>query len=156
MAIPKRSAGILLYRRSSGVLEVFLVHPGGPFFVTKDEGYWSIPKGEYDDSEDPLVAARREFEEETGFPLDGEFHALAPIRQKSGKLVTAWAVEGDCDPARLNSNLFTMEWPPGSGKQRQFPEVDRGQWFSLSAARQKINPAQVALLDELERAGFRR
>jgi predicted NUDIX family NTP pyrophosphohydrolase len=151
VARSNRSAGLLLYRRREGRLEVFLIHPGGPLFAKKDAGFWSIPKGEYEEDEPPLEAARREFEEETGFRPEGEFLPLAPIRQKSGKLVTAWAVEGDADPAALHSNTFLLEWPPGSGARREFPEVDRGDWFSLPAAREKINPAQIPLLDELER-----
>lgn len=150
MPSAKKSAGILLYRRTGGVLEVFLIHPGGPLFAKRDLGSWSVPKGEYDEGEEPLAAARREFEEETGFPVGGNFIPLSPIRQKSGKVVTAWAVEGDFDPSQLQSNLFTLEWPPGSGKQRHFPEVDRGDWFPLPAARSKINPAQIPLLDQLE------
>ena len=140
-----------MYRRREGRLEVFLVHPGGPLFAKKDSGFWSIPKGEYGEGEPPLDAARREFEEETGFRAEGRFLPLAPVRQKSGKLVTAWAMEGDADPAGMRSNSFSMEWPPGSGRLRAFPEVDRGEWFALAAARDKINPAQAGLLDELEK-----
>ena len=151
MARSNRSAGLLLYRRREGRLEVFLIHPGGPLFVKKDAGFWSIPKGEYESDEPPLEAARREFEEETGFRAEGQFLLLTPIRQKSGKLVTAWAVEGDADPAALRSNTFQLEWPPGSGVRREYPEVDRGDWFALPAARGKINAAQIPLLDELER-----
>ena len=151
MARSNRSAGLLLYRRREGRLEVFLIHPGGPLFARKDDGFWSIPKGEYEPDESPLEAARREFEEETGFGAEGRFLPLAPIRQKSGKLVTAWAVEGDADPAALRSNTFLLEWPPGSGVRREFPEVDRGGWFTPPAAREKINAAQIPLLDELER-----
>ena len=145
----KRSAGILLYRKRGDSLEVFLAHPGGPFWARKDLGAWTIPKGEIDDGEDPLAAARREFEEEIGVAIDGEFRELKPIRQKGGKLVLAWAVEGDCDPAALRSNLFSMEWPPKSGKQAEFPEVDRAAWFSLREARARILPSQLPLLDEL-------
>lgn len=130
---------------------MFLIHPGGPLFARKDEGFWSIPKGEYQPDEPPLEAARREFEEETGFRVEGAYLPLTPVRLKSGKLVTAWAVEGDVDAAALRSNLFRMEWPPGSGSTREFPEADRGAWFPLDQARAKIGPAQVALLDELER-----
>ncbi|TSJ39765.1 NUDIX domain-containing protein [Mucilaginibacter corticis] len=145
-----QSAGILLYRNNNARLEVFLVHPGGPFFKNKDEGAWSIPKGEFLDDEDPLLAARREFLEETGQKLvSDKFIALSPIRQKSGKTVVAWAVEGDIDPVAIVSNLFEIEWPPKSGKQASFPEVDRGGWFSFDEAKIKINPAQVALIDEL-------
>jgi predicted NUDIX family NTP pyrophosphohydrolase len=151
VARSNRSAGLLLYRRREGRLEVFLIHPGGPLFARKDEGFWSIPKGEYQPDEPPLEAARREFEEETGFRVEGAYLPLTPVRLKSGKLVTAWAVEGDVDAAALRSNLFRMEWPPGSGSTREFPEADRGAWFPLDQARAKIGPAQVALLDELER-----
>ncbi|WP_186292713.1 NUDIX domain-containing protein [Mucilaginibacter corticis] len=150
MHISNQSAGILLYRNNNARLEVFLVHPGGPFFKNKDEGAWSIPKGEFLDDEDPLLAARREFLEETGQKLvSDKFIALSPIRQKSGKTVVAWAVEGDIDPVAIVSNLFEIEWPPKSGKQASFPEVDRGGWFSFDEAKIKINPAQVALIDEL-------
>jgi len=129
--------------------EVFLVHPGGPFWAGKDEGAWSIPKGEYDPGEDPLEAAKREFQEETGFGVKGEFLPLAPRKQPSGKIISAWAVEGDCDPSALRSNLFSMEWPPRSGKQQEFPEVDRAGWFSIPAARGKILKGQIPFLDEL-------
>ena len=143
----KRSAGILLFRRKDE-LEVFLVHPGGPFWAKRDEGAWSIPKGEFAD-EDPLEAARREFEEETGQAIDGEFVLLTPIVQKGGKEVHAWAVEGDIDPAIVKSNLIEVEWPPKSGKRLMIPEVDQGAWFTVSAAKHKINPAQVSIIDEL-------
>jgi predicted NUDIX family NTP pyrophosphohydrolase len=144
---PSRSAGILLYRRKPS-LEVFLVHPGGPFWAKKDA--WSIPKGEYADDEEPLAAARREFEEETGAPIDGEFLALGRIRQPSGKQVMAWAVEGDFDPAKLVSNTCMVVWPPRSGKEIEIPEVDRGAWFSVDAARKRIFRGQGTLLDRLE------
>jgi predicted NUDIX family NTP pyrophosphohydrolase len=146
--VAKTSAGLLLFRRN-GNLEVLLVHPGGPLWAKKDEGAWSIPKGEIEPGEDPLAAARREFEEELGSPVTGEFIALAPIRQASGKLVHAWAVEGDFDPATLTGGTFSMEWPPRSGRQQQFPEVDRAEWFTIDDAKRKINKAQTALLDEL-------
>lgn len=146
----KTSAGILLYRRQPR-LEVFLVHPGGPFWAKKDLGAWSIPKGELSEGEAPLPAAIREFGEETGFSVDGDFRALAPLRQKSGKTVLAWAVEGDCDPALLQSNLFSMEWPPKSGRQQQFPEVDRGAWFSIDEARTRIIAGQAGFLEDLLR-----
>jgi predicted NUDIX family NTP pyrophosphohydrolase len=150
-----RSAGILLYRRLGGRSEVLLVHPGGPFWSRRDEGAWSIPKGEYEDGEDPLEAAQREFEEELGRAApDGEPLDLGEIRQKSGKLVHAWALEGDLDPDEITSNTFTLEWPPRSGRMREFPEVDRAGWFTLEHARDKLNPAQVALLERLaERTG---
>lgn len=146
----KTSAGILLYRRQPE-LEVFLVHPGGPFWAKKDLGAWSIPKGELGEDEEPLAAAIREFTEETGFSVDGDFRALSPLRQKSDKTIRAWAVAGDCDPALLRSNLFSMEWPPKSGKQQQFPEVDRGAWFGIDEARTRIIGGQAAFLDELLR-----
>lgn len=145
----KQSAGILLYRMRKKTPEFFLVHPGGPFFAKKDAGSWSIPKGEFDNNEDPLEVAQREFQEETGQTIEGEFLALAPVKQKGGKTVFAWAVEGDVNADAITSNTFTIEWPPRSGKMREFPEVDRGEWFGLSAAKGKINPAQLALLDEL-------
>ena len=124
-----QSAGILLYRFRREILEVFLVHPGGPFWKHKDLGSWSIPKGEHTDEEEPLKAALREFKEETGFEPNGDFKALQPVRLKSGKKVSAWAVAGDCDPEMIQSNTFEMEWPPKSGKLQHFPEVDRGGWF---------------------------
>lgn len=149
--MPKKiSAGIILYRRRGPDLEVFLVHPGGPFWAKKDLGAWSLPKGELDAGEDPLEAAIREFEEETGFKVEGEFRELRPQKQPSGKTIVAWAVEGDCDPAQLRSNTFEMEWPPKSGKRRAFPEVDRGEWFSLDEARKRINKGQVGFLEEVK------
>jgi predicted NUDIX family NTP pyrophosphohydrolase len=149
--MPKQSAGLLLYRRRAGVLEVLLVHPGGPFWARRDEGAWSIPKGEHDADEDPLAAARREFAEEIGIAPAGEAVALTPIRQKGGKVVRTFALEGDCDPSAIRSNTFTIEWPPRSGRQQAFPEVDRAAWFSLDEARRKLNPAQSALIDDLAR-----
>ena len=146
--MPKKSAGLLLFRRRDR-LEVLLVHPGGPLWANKDEGAWSIPKGEIDAEEDPLAAARREFEEELGSTVSGEFMKLAPIRQASGKLVYAWALERDFDTATFHSGTFAMEWPPRSGRQQDFPEVDRVEWFSLDEAKRKINQAQIALLDQL-------
>lgn len=127
------------------------MHPGGPFWRKKDLGAWTIPKGEYEPGEEPLAAARREFQEETGFPVEGEFLPLGEITQASGKIVTAWAVEGDCDPARLVSNTCQVEWPPRTGRMIEIPEVDRGAWFHIAEAREKIFPAQRPLLDRLER-----
>ncbi|MGE5300707.1 MAG: NUDIX domain-containing protein [Acidobacteriota bacterium] len=147
----KISAGILLYRKRKGGLEVFLVHPGGPLWAKKDLGAWSIPKGEIDPGEDALYAARREFEEETGFPVSGTFIPLSPVRLKSGKLVHAWAIEGDCDPEAIRSNTFSMEWPPKSGRQQEFPEIDRATWLDLEEAKGKINKGQAPLLEELGR-----
>ena len=145
----KKSAGILLYRIKNKITEVFLVHPGGPFWKNKDAGAWSIPKGEFTDEEDGLVAAKREFEEETGVKLSGQFIQLKPIKQKGGKLVYAWAVEGDIDADKIQSNSFKIEWPPKSGKIKEFPEVDKAGWFDLQEAVQKINPSQSAFIDEL-------
>jgi len=147
---PKLSAGLLMYRATSGTLEVLLVHPGGPFWASKDRGAWSIPKGEYLAHEDPLDAAVREFQEETGWLPRGPFRPLSPVTYASGKVISAWAVEGDCDPALLRSNTFSLEWPRGSGRLREFPEVDRGAWFDLPEARRRITPGQAPLLDELE------
>ena len=147
--MPKKSAGLLLFRRREG-LEILLVHPGGPLWAKKDEGAWSIPKGEIDPDEDPLAAARREFEEELGSSVTGDFVTLAPIRQASGKLVYAWAVEADFDTATFASGTFSMEWPPRSGRQQEFPEVDRAEWFTIDEAKRKINKGQVPLLDECE------
>lgn len=139
-----------MYRRRDGEIEVFLVHPGGPFWMKKDAGAWSIPKGEYAEGDDPLEAAKREFHEETGIDLRvGVLHQLAEVKLASGKAVKAWAVEGDCDAATIRSNTFSIEWPPKSGKQQEFPEVDRAAWFSLAEARVKINAAQCAFLDRL-------
>jgi predicted NUDIX family NTP pyrophosphohydrolase len=146
----KQSAGILLYRKVQGQLEVFLVHPGGPFFKNKDEGAWSIPKGEFLDNEDALTAAKREFLEETGQSINGDFIKLKPVKLKSGKTVHAWAVEGHIDHELIVSNLFQMEWPPKSGKMASFAEVDRAAWFEPAVAKVKVNPAQIALIDELE------
>jgi len=146
----KASAGLLLYRFKTKSLEVLLVHPGGPYWMNKDDGAWSIPKGEFSFDEDPLEAAKREFEEETSFQIDGNFRKLEAIKQKGGKTVFAWAVEGNLDVSQAVSNLFTIEWPPNSGKQQTFPEVDKVRWFSISVARAKINTNQIALLDELK------
>jgi len=147
--LPKQSAGLLLYRLKERRLEVFLVHPGGPFWARKDRGAWSIPKGEYSPDEDPLLAARREFEEETGMAIDGSFVDLGTIRQSAGKLVSAWACEGDFDPARLTSNSVEMQWPPHSGRVVNFPEVDRGAWFSMREAHERILASQRSILDRL-------
>ncbi|HZT68610.1 MAG TPA: NUDIX domain-containing protein [Terriglobia bacterium] len=149
--MPKLSAGLLLYRVRSGRAEILLVHPGGPFWKNKDSGAWSLPKGEVSPGEDPLETARREFEEETGIHPEGEFVSLGEIKQKGGKIVRAWAFEGDCDPASIKSNTFRMEWPPRSGKVQEFPEIDKAGFFTVTEARKKINPAQVALLDAFER-----
>jgi predicted NUDIX family NTP pyrophosphohydrolase len=147
--MPRRSAGILLYRRN-GALEVLLVHPGGPFWARKDLGAWSIPKGEYEEGEDPLATALRELEEETGHRLEAtDLLELGWIRQRGGKLLTAWAAQGDLDASAITSNTFTMEWPPRSGRRREFPEVDRAGWFDLPAAREKLLAAQTELLDRL-------
>lgn len=147
--MPRQSAGLLMYRKRQGRIEVFLVHPGGPFWMRKDLGAWSIPKGEFT-NEAPLDAARREFQEETSFTAAGDFHPLEPIRQAGGKTVHAWAIEGDCDAEAAHSNEFTMEYPPRSGKFRSFPEADRAAWFPLPQAREKILKSQLPLLDQLE------
>ena len=138
-----------MYRRTGDDILVLLAHPGGPFWARKDAGAWTIPKGEFE-NEDPLAAARREFEEETGSAVDGEFIVLTPCTQKNGKIVHAFAVEGNLDASAITSNTFEMEWPPHSGKRREFPEIDRAEWFTLAAAAEKINPSQRALLDELK------
>jgi predicted NUDIX family NTP pyrophosphohydrolase len=150
--MPTRSAGILLHRRGAGGREVLLVHPGGPFWAKRDDGAWSIPKGEYADGEDAEAAARREFAEELGSPLpDGApLVELGEVRQRNGKLVVAWAAEGDLDATAARSNTFEMEWPPRSGRRQEFPEIDRADWFPLARAREKLIPAQVAFLDRLE------
>lgn len=145
----KKSAGILLYRKKVKAVEVFLVHPGGPFWKNKDLGAWSIPKGEFTETEDPLDAAIRELEEETGVKCSGTFLELTAVKQKGGKLVYAWALEQDIDPLILTSNTFQMEWPPKSGQLQNFPEVDKGQWFHPAEAKQKINIFQSAFIDEL-------
>jgi predicted NUDIX family NTP pyrophosphohydrolase len=148
----KRSAGLIMYRWRDGHLEVFLVHPGGPFWASKDKGAWSIPKGEYADGEAPLEAAKREFFEETGFAPEGKFLELGSIKQSGGKIVIAWAVEGNCNPDRLTSNRCQVEWPPRSGRLAEFPEVDRGDWFSIPAAREHILKSQEPLLNRLSTA----
>jgi predicted NUDIX family NTP pyrophosphohydrolase len=149
MIMPKRSAGLLMYRRRNAQVEVFLVHPGGPFWAKKDLGAWSICKGEYAESELPLEAAKREFHEETGFTAQGSFLELGVVQQASGKIVSAWAFEGDCDPGKLVSNHCQVEWPPRSGRMIKIPEVDRGGWFSIEAARERILKAQEPFLDRL-------
>jgi predicted NUDIX family NTP pyrophosphohydrolase len=147
----KKAAGLLLYRFRDSELQVFLTHPGGPFWAKKDMGAWAIPKGEFEEDEDPLDAAKREFHEETGCTAAGNFIALTPLKQPGGKTVYAWAVEGDCEADAITSNMFSMEWPPRAGKQKEFPEVDRAGWFTLEKAKEKIQPAQTALLEELRR-----
>ncbi len=146
----KQSAGLLMYRFGNKGLEVFLVHPGGPYWAGKDEGAWSIPKGEYTENEDPLEAAKREFFEETGFRAEGVFKPLSTIRQPGGKWVPAWAFAGDCDPSSIKSNTFTMEWPPRSGRKREYPEIDRAAWFGEDEAVRKINKGQIGFLEELK------
>jgi predicted NUDIX family NTP pyrophosphohydrolase len=147
--MPERSAGILVFRRKASGIQVFLAHMGGPFWARKDDGAWTIPKGLYDGDEDPLAAAKREFEEETGITIDGSFLELGTFKQASGKIISAWAVEGDFDAASIKSNVFELEWPPKSGKRQLFPEIDRGAWFDLATARQKIVKGQVPVLDAL-------
>ena len=147
--MPKQSAGLLMFRRGRGELQVLLVHPGGPFWKNKDLGAWTIPKGEHDAGEEALVAAAREFREETGIERRGPFIALTPVKQAGGKLVAAWAFEGDGDAAAIRSNTFSLEWPRGSGRFQDFPEVDRAAWFSLDEARRKVLRGQVPLLEEL-------
>ena len=147
--MPLHSGGILLYRRRLPGIEVFLGHLGGPYFAKKDQHAWSIPKGLIQQGEQPLAAARREFQEEIGFTPAGRFRELTPVRQAGGKIIHAWAVEGDCDPAALRSNMFEIEWPPRSGRMQSFPEVDRAAWFALDEARSKIIKGQAALLDQL-------
>jgi predicted NUDIX family NTP pyrophosphohydrolase len=145
----KQSAGLLLYRRSFSTIEIFLVHPGGPFWKNKDEAVWSIPKGEFNDSEEPLQAATREFLEETGIAVSGNFMELNPVIQKGGKKVFAWALEKNIDAANIHSNTFEMEWPPKSGKFQSFPEIDRGEWFAIDVAKEKINKMQADLIEQL-------
>jgi predicted NUDIX family NTP pyrophosphohydrolase len=147
----KESAGILMYRLHDSTLEVFLVHPGGPYWAKKDAGAWSIPKGEFSEKEDRLSAAEREFQEETGILPTGDFVALTPVRQPGGKVIYAWAVKGDCDAATIVSNRFSIEWPPRSGKYQEFPEIDRAGWFTIDVAREKVLKGQLGLLEELGR-----
>lgn len=144
-----KSAGILVYRYNHSQIEVLLVHPGGPFWSKKDLASWSIPKGEFDEQEDALTAAKREFLEEIGQPISGDFIALQPILQKSGKMVYAWAVEGNINTDNIQSNTFEMEWPPKSGQKKSFPEIDKAAWFDIATAKQKINAMQIHLIDEL-------
>jgi predicted NUDIX family NTP pyrophosphohydrolase len=150
----KKSAGILWFRFQNDVIEVFLVHPGGPFWKNKNAGTWSIPKGEFAEGEDPLHAAKREMQEETGIDTEGlqisEFIELIPVRQKSGKIVYAWAAQGDFDASQLTSNTFELEWPPGSRKKETFPEVDKGEWFIIDEAKKRILPYQLPLIIQLE------
>jgi predicted NUDIX family NTP pyrophosphohydrolase len=150
MAAKKQSAGLLVYRLVKKKPEVFLVHPGGPFWKNKDAAAWSIPKGEFEDDEPALKAAQREFEEETGIKPTGKFIELQPVKQKSGKTVYTWALEADIDPSIIKSNLFEMEWPPKSGKKASFPEIDRADWFDMATGKEKINAYQVPLLEQLE------
>jgi len=142
----KTSAGLILYRMQSGKLEVLLVHPGGPFWGKKDEGAWFVPKGELNVGEEPLAGAKREFEEETGLKPEGEFLALGSVKQKSGKTIVAWAFEGDCDPSSIKSNTFTIEWPPKSGRQQEFPEIDRAGFFTVTQAKAKMHPVEYPLV----------
>ena len=152
--MPKTSAGLLVYRLREGRLEVFLAHPGGPFWARKDLGAWSIPKGEFAEPEEPLAAAIREFQEETGSTIDGTFLPLPPRKQPGGKIVLAWAVKGDLDPRQIRSNTFLLEWPKGSGRRKEFPEVDRAEWFEIPEAKRRILVGQAGLLDDLcERLG---
>ncbi len=147
----KTSAGILLYRMAENGLKVFLVHPGGPYWAKKDEGAWSVPKGEFENGENPLEAAKREFKEETGSGITGRFMELTPLRQFSGKMVYVWAVEGNIDATSIKSNMFSMEWPPRSGKEQDFPEVDKGGWFTIVQAQEKILPGQRGFLEQLKK-----
>jgi predicted NUDIX family NTP pyrophosphohydrolase len=150
-AMPQISAGLLMYRIRDGKLQVFLAHPGGPFFTRKDEGAWTIPKGEVEAGEELLETAKREFQEETGIAPTGPFMPLKPVKQKGGKIVHAWAFEGDCEGKVVVSNTFTMEWPPRSGRQAEFPEIDRAEFFDVPMAKRKIKTAQGAIIEELER-----
>lgn len=145
----KQSAGVLLYRLKKNHLEILLVHPGGPFWAKKDLGSWSIPKGEFQEGEDILLAAQREFQEETGLSISGQFKPLSSIKQKGGKVVHAWAIEGDIDQTKIKSNTFKLEWPPKSGKMKEFPEIDKAEWFAVAVAKEKINPGQAVFLDRL-------
>jgi predicted NUDIX family NTP pyrophosphohydrolase len=154
--MPKTSAGILMYRKRRDSIEMLLVHPGGPLWAKKDLGVWSIPKGQYLSDEHPLAAARREFEEETGFPVDGEFLSLGALKQPSGKVVSVWAIEGDLDASAAHSNMMVCEWPPKSGKKREFPEVDRAEWYGVGEAKMKLVKGQVPFVSALcEQLGIR-
>ena len=146
----QHSSGILLYCLRNGKLEIFLVHPGGPYWNKKDNLAWSIPKGELDEGEEPLNTAKREFHEETGSEVNGIFQEMTPLKQPSGKIVYAWALEGDIDPISVRSNTFAMEWPPGSGVKQEFPEIDKGEWFGIQASYKKILPGQRGFLDQLQ------
>ena len=148
--MPKKSAGILLYNYHNNIPVVLLVHPGGPFWATKDLGAWSIPKGEFEVEENPLSAAKREMEEETGIKVSGTFIELIPVTQKSGKIIYAWALQMDVDASQIKSNNFELEWPPKSGKKQAFAEVDKAAWFSIDEAKKKINEGQIPLLEELK------
>ena len=148
--MPRQSAGILLYRLRKGNPEVFLVHPGGPFWAKKDLGAWSIPKGEFEEGENSLEAAKREFQEETGYVPTGDFISLGSVKQTSGKIIHAWAAQGELDPEKITSNTFSLEWPPKSGQYREFPEVDRGEWFPLDRALEKINKTQKELIEKFQ------
>lgn len=154
--MPRISTGLLLYRFVQDKLQVLLVHPGGPFWSKKDEGAWSIPKGEVDDGEDLIDAAIREVEEETGFKVNGEFRSLKPVKLKSGKIIHAWAIEYDLDAKKIKSNSFEIEWPPRSGTLKSFPEIDKANWFSMGEAYSKINPGQLPMLQELKKMLDRR
>ena len=147
----KQAAGILVYRKKNKKLEVFLCHPGGPLYKNRDAGVWQIPKGEFELNEDPFDAAKREFKEETSQTIEGEFVKLTPVKYKTGKIVYAWSVKGDVDEKKVKSNLFKMEWPPKSGKQMEFPEVDRGEWFEINEAKRKILPALIPFIEEIEK-----
>lgn len=146
----KKSAGLLVYRKLLHELQVMLVHPGGPFWKNKDTGAWSIPKGEFTDEEEPLAAAKREFEEETNLQVSGKFLPLTPVKQKSGKLIYAWAVQNNMDVSSIKSNLFEMEWPPKSGNMQSFPEIDKAGWFKVEQAKEKMIPGQFAFIEELQ------
>ena len=147
----KKSAGILLYRFHNNCIEILLVHPGGPYWAKKDAGAWSIPKGEFEENEDPLNAATREMKEETGVTISGEFIELTPVKQKSRKLIYAWGVQGNINPEELTSNTFEIEWPPRSGKKKSFPEIDKAAWFKPEEAKKKIIEGQIPLIEEIEK-----